>query len=880
MRVQVRIAVVTILILALVPFADVLAQARIVEWVENAPVSDNDRIALGYPVPIPVDTPMPFAGYRTYNGLHARHQDLANTSDWSHAIELGQTTMGRTIWLYQLGDADRTTVTGLPEHAMLTNGGIHAREWQSPEVATGIIELLAEGEDDDFLLGYLRDNANILVIPVLNVDGFLQTQRYPSTNWLGTDLNDPEESPRDGRMRRKNMLGADEILMTQGDHLEGVDLNRNNAPYWASTPDRSSDDSRSLVHHGAGPASEPEIKTLDAAVQYAPAEKLSMYTDLHSYSQVHFWSRNDNFSLARETSRLLGTFTNHHVAFDAGKYYWYPNALEAPKNEGIGLTEEYFTNTYQVPSWTLEIEPTFGNHDGLPGKGEDYGGLNRNGHSGFIMPDSEVPRVRTELAQSFMMAYYQQSGPPSIAAIRFIDVATGAVVMESEWDVTSDVARKLYSFQSQPLQFDREYRFWAAFDKPMRWREDGEVVPLPGQPGSKLDIDAELIIEGGELEIMPTVGFWADQPGDAPGGYMHYRDDALNIGFSIPGNDNNMGLVEGVEPVTLSLNAWDMTGTRLDANPATVARWVEGSWSGYEDSDGEDRNNEGGYDETTQFNVTSEALGDPFVIEPGISAAWFDPKRNGEGFMIEILDNDQAVMYWFTYDTEGNQDWYVAQGEVRGNRILFPELIQVSGGEFGPGFDPGNVTNKVVGSATFIWADCGNGSMEWVIDSDGGERRSGRMDLQRVTYVMGFGCGRSPLPPETPAGILSGSWYDPSHAGEGYVLEILIHNTALVYWFSFDAEGNRRWFFGTGQIQGDKLAFDDMLTTSGGVFGEGFDPNDVEVSPWGSLEMELACDTGSSSFVPTEDGFPAGELDLTRLTYLSGLSCGMMEQAR
>jgi hypothetical protein len=111
-------------------------------------------------------------------------------------------------------------------------------------------------------------------------------------------------------------------------------------------------------------------------------------------------------------------------------------------------------------------------------------------------------------------------------------------------------------------------------------------------------------------------------------------------------------------------------------------------------------------------------------------------------------------------------------------------------------------------------------------------------------------------------------------------LEILINNTALVYWFSFDAEGNRRWFFGTGQIQGDKLIFDDMLTTSGGVFGEGFDPSDVEVSPWGSLEMELACDTGSSSFVPTEEGFPAGELDLTRLTYLSGLSCGVTEQAR
>ena len=873
MGVPFRFSVVAVMLLAIAPFDGLLAQARIVEWVENAPASDADKIALGYPVPIPVDTPLPFAGYRTYNGLHARHQDLANTSPWAHGIELGQTTMGRTIWLYQLGDEDRTTVTGLPEHAMLTNGGIHAREWQSHEVATGIIELLAAGEDDDFLLSYLRDNANILVIPVLNIDGFLQTQRYPSTNWLGTDPSDPDEWPRDGRMRRKNMLGADENLMTRGDHLEGVDLNRNNAPFWATNPDRSSDDSISLVHHGAAPASEPEIQSLDAAAQYGPAEKLSMYTDLHSYSQVHFWTRNLNVGLANETSRLLGTFSNYHMAYDAGKYYWFDNKSNIPINQGIGSTDEYFTQTYLVPAWTLEVEPSGGPHAGLPGQGADYGGLGRNGHDGFIMPESEVPRVRTELAETFMMAYYQQAGPPSIAAIRFIDVATGAVVMESEWDVSSETARELYSFTTQPLQFDRDYQFWAAFDKPMRWREGGEVVPLPGQPNAKQDLDAELIIEGGELNVIPSTGFWADQPGGAPDGYMHYRDDALNIGFSIPANENNMSLVDGVAQVTLSLNAWDMTGTRLDANPATVARWVDGSWSGFENTSGDDRNNEGGYDETTQFQVTSEDLGAPFVIESGVSAAWFDPSRNGEGFMLEILEDNQAVMYWFTYDTEGNQDWYVGQGEIRGNRILFPQLIQVSGGEFGPGFDPANVTHKVVGSATFIWSNCHTGAMDWELDPSGNSRRSGRMNLQRLSYVMGLGCGMSPVPPEIEAGQLSGSWYDPSHAGEGYVLEILTDRSALVYWFSFDAEGNRRWFFGTGEIQQDKLVFSQMLTTSGGVFGEGFNPDTIEVDPWGSLEMELTCDAGTARFAPTEEAFEAGTLDVDRLTYLAGLSC-------
>jgi len=192
-------------LLVLLINGSVLAQddARIVEWVEDAPVSDNTRIALGYPVPIPVNTPLPFDGFRSYSGLHARHQDLAATTPWVHASEIGTTQQGRTVWLYRLGDENLQTARGLPEQAMLTNGGIHAREWQSPEVATGIIERIALSPDDHHLVSYLRENANVMVIPVFNIDGFLQTQRYPDSNWLGTDPDDPAESPRDGRMRKR-----------------------------------------------------------------------------------------------------------------------------------------------------------------------------------------------------------------------------------------------------------------------------------------------------------------------------------------------------------------------------------------------------------------------------------------------------------------------------------------------------------------------------------------------------------------------------------------------------------------------------------------------------------------------------------------------------
>ena len=74
--------------------------------------------------------------------------------------------------------------------------------------------------------------------------------------------------------------------------------------------------------------------------------------------------------------------------------------------------------------------------------------------------------------------------------------------------------------------------------------------------------------------------------------------------------------------------------------------------------------------------------------------------------------------------------------------------------------------------------------------------------------------------------------------------------------------------------------FSGMMTTRGGIFGDGFDPESVEVAPWGKLELGLLCDSGTAVFEPTEQGFPAGTLELMRLTYLGGLSCDGSTRAK
>src|SRR5690606_9924044 len=115
-------------------------------------------------------------------------------------------------------------------------------------------------------------------------------------------------------------------------------------------------------------------------------------------------------------------------------------------------------------------------------------------------------------------------------------------------------------------------------------------------------------------------------------------------------------------------------------------------------------------------------------------------------------------------------------------------------GRFGPDFDPADVVRQVVGQATFRFADCARGDVEFRAYG-----QTGRHEMHRLGRVMGAGCaprhGLPGRPVLTHAGQ-SGSWYDPTHAGEGYTLQWLDDGRALVVWFSYDAEGRQYWMLG------------------------------------------------------------------------------------
>lgn len=526
-------------------------------YTRNDDVGNN--IALGYEVPLPLDSLTAVDGFRSYPSLHAQHQSLDALSAGVQGAIVGQTLAGRDIWAYRVGDPDDLTVDGGLEAAALINGTIHAREWQSPEAVTEIFEQLTEIASDGGFGQYLHENMAVVVLPVLNIDGFLQTQRFPDR------VTASELQPRDGRMRRKNMrhpssgTPVDEDIDETSDNFFGIDLNRNNADGFGQNGG-SSNRPVSLVYPGPRPQTEPEIAALLRAADLGPAPRLRMYTDAHSFSQVFFTPIIGHPRRDRITQSLVATMR----MVLGGKYRY------GPSDAFIGLTSDYFANSLRIPAWTLEIEPLQSSVFGTD-----------HGHSGFILPNSEVARMRDEVTAMILAGLYTQADKPALQAARIRDTDTSEIRYQARW-VGSGQTRRLDVDTNRALIPGRSYRLWLGFNKPMRWRDRaGNLsgfggLAMPGFPEIQLQFtslptSSDVSLTDGDAAWRTTAGI---------DGIIRYSADALETRFTVP-----TSIPDGV-PMVVAVDAADITRSRLDANPATRVDWNDGHWTGYEDEAG------------------------------------------------------------------------------------------------------------------------------------------------------------------------------------------------------------------------------------------------------------------------------------------------------
>jgi Zinc carboxypeptidase len=541
----------------------------ILTYTEND--NSGNNIALGYPVPFPVASLTPVDGFRDYASLFARHQSLLVDNDEVAGSVVGHTVAGRDIWAYAIADADTQTADGLVEGAVLINGGIHAREWQTPEAVTALFEALVAGKHNGGLEQYLVENLTTVVVPVNNVDGFIQTQLYPDRSTATRD------QPREGRMRRKNLRNPgtqsaiDSDIFTIADNFWGVDLNRNAVEGYAQA-NSSSSSVTSLIYRGAAPESEPELQALYAAAALGPAERLRFFSDTHSFSQTYFAPTTGNARRNAITSELSARMR----AASERPYTYSPDPAGSA---GIGSMADHFAVTYQIPSWTLEVEPLNG--------AQDYGGLASHGHSGFVLPAREAARMRTDVTRMYLLGLYRQSGPPAAIAAQIRDAATGEIVYDAHWEATSASARTLSTATNRALVTGRSYRLWVAFNKPMRISDAGGAArayhgqSTAAQVGS---VSLEIPAFASQSIAFGASARWLGTAGGAPDGYLRYAHDAFVAAFTVPASIN----AATATGAALAMTIQDMAQSALDANPATAADWSGGHWIRYEDAMGVD----------------------------------------------------------------------------------------------------------------------------------------------------------------------------------------------------------------------------------------------------------------------------------------------------
>jgi hypothetical protein len=253
------------------------------------------------------------------------------------------------------------------------------------------------------------------------------------------------------------------------------------------------------------------------------------------------------------------------------------------------------------------------------------------------------------------------------------------------------------------------------------------------------------------------------------------------------------------------------------------------------------------------------------TVDSGFSGLWYDPEHNGEGFIVEILDSATALVYWFTYHGDGSQRWFIGVGDVKENRVVVEEFLDTHGGRFSSTKNPTDVVRTDRGRLAITFNNCDEAMVNFSIDGFGGN-----MPVQRLTPVFGHGCGVADQAPELD---ISGSWYDPGHDGEGFVVQQYSPVEALVFYFTYDDAGKQAWLFNTGQVEGSVLTFPDILRPTGGGFGRSYDPAGVDLQPWGELTLDLDCGQGPVNYASSLSGFGNGSQQLRRLTRLQNSGC-------
>ncbi len=292
-----------------------------------------------------------FNDFKPFADIEDRlHAMAADRPDLCTLVDIGDSIEGRDIW------ALRISGSAADKPGVLFCGTQHAREWISPMTNLFIAEQLVYGYDTDPTIRSRVDGAEILIVPVVNPDGYVYS-------WTP-----------DNRMWRKNRRD-------NGDGTYGVDLNRNWDAQWGGPG--SSGITSSVTYRGTEPFSEPESAALRDFFIANPNIISSL--DFHSYGQKILSPYGYTYDLPADYDLLMdiGAGMQSEIAAVHGELYEV-GASAGTLYQVSGGLKDWAYDDQGVLCYTVELRPI--------------------GSPGFILPPEEIiPTAEESLAAALYL---------------------------------------------------------------------------------------------------------------------------------------------------------------------------------------------------------------------------------------------------------------------------------------------------------------------------------------------------------------------------------------------------------------------------------------------------------------------------------------------
>lgn len=261
------------------------------------------------------------------------------------------------------------------------------------------------------------------------------------------------------------------------------------------------------------------------------------------------------------------------------------------------------------------------------------------------------------------------------------------------------------------------------------------------------------------------------------------------------------------------------------------------------------------------------------TLDGRYSGLWYDPARPGEGYVIELLSDQRALLAWYSYPPAGlpgEQRWIFGQGRVVDNGLVFDSAFQTTGGRFNVDYDGSVIRPEPFGSVRVVFDTCGHGFMEYTgLDPDFGD---GRHEIVQLTHNGDQRCAGAAQPAPVAQSRYSGAWG--GKPSEGLFINVQGDGRAFVTWYTYDLSSAQAWLFGEGRFEGDTLVIQDMLMPKGGVFGPDFSAPAVRFERWGSVQMSFTgCNSALVAYNAIFTGYGVGNRQFNRVTTPLGISC-------